>query len=645
MKKTIVKILSCVVCVCLLLTTLVACAGTGKWTSTKMNNWGNVKSVGGFVAETDNYLYFIGGSTSSSGDNTFGTPVKGSLMVADRNDLSKTEIAVPKLFGATDYQAGLYIFGDYVYYGSPNTDLSSSGAVASTEMMFRRAKLDGSSDELLFKAGSLAYEYRVVKGADDNIYIVYYDTNASALKSFNATTKEEIVIAKTDETTEGLKSLASYKFLTNNMVNSAVVVYTVTVYSESYNKEMIENSGSARPTENYNMVYAYTVGDTLAENDEVVGKVIFDGSKQKNSNYTISKVDKNFVYIQRTNTYAITQMFALNKENIASANGENEVGVEVVASYVDRLYYTESLDKVYILDKTDAENVKLYTDTMIKAEKSASTRNLVARINTINTLLYTNGDYMYYYNTNNNLCRLNVNLQDEVKEERISEDSVAVTWYQPEIITLGEKEYIFYCDNSSLGNSYVKYVDLSNDIVSEDTDDNDEDDLFYIEGHEFFGKVLDEDYAKFIDVKIGNLSKGLTSTGILDFDTDANGAYILDANGNLQVSAIKEMRRVIEEDLTASVKEKIASSSMGQLEKYERAIEVANMFYTLEGIRKVEDENSTDFATFKTKYEQIKSEIDKYYSSGEYKDIGVYIDVNLKANYSKAQSLFEESDK
>jgi hypothetical protein len=75
------------------------------------------------------------------------------------------------------------------------------------------------------------------------------------------------------------------------MVNSAVVVYTVTVYSESYNKEMIENSGSARPTENYNMVYAYTVGDTLAENDEVVGKVIFDGSKQKNSNYTISKVD------------------------------------------------------------------------------------------------------------------------------------------------------------------------------------------------------------------------------------------------------------------------------------------------------------------------------------------------------------------
>ena len=99
MKKIIVKILSCVVCICMLLTSLLACSSTSKWTSTKMTNWGEVKSIGGFIAETDNYLYFIGGSTSSSGDNTFGTPVKGSLMVADKSDLNKVEIAVPKLFG------------------------------------------------------------------------------------------------------------------------------------------------------------------------------------------------------------------------------------------------------------------------------------------------------------------------------------------------------------------------------------------------------------------------------------------------------------------------------------------------------------------------------------------------------------------
>ena len=642
MKKTIVKILTCIVCLCLLVTTLFACAGNGagSWTATKMNNWGAVKtpSLGGFTAETDNYIYFVGGSTASSSDNTYGKPVKGALMVADKTDLSKTEVAVPKLFGATDYKAGLYIFGDYVYYGTPSTDKKPDGTVANTEMMFRRAKLDGSSDELLLKTGSLAYEHRIVE-SDGQVYIVYYDSASFALKSFNTQTKEELVIAKTDEKTEGKQSLESYKFLDNEMLDGAVVVFTTKVFSESYNEEMNSNTGSTRPTEEYNILYAYSVGDKKSESQEVVGKQIFDGSKQSNSTYTIANADKNFVYIESVNAFSTKKTVALSKADFTATAVE---GIEVVAEYVDKANLVEGLETVYILDKTDAENVRLYSDTLVKANKTSVSRELIAKGIGISSLLFVNGDYIYYYNTNNNLCRLGLEEGEQVREERISEDTVAVTWYQPEIITVGGKDYIFYCDNSSMGNQNIKYVDLSSAIVEEDTDNNEENDLFYMEGQKFLGKISDADYAKSIDIKITNLSKKLTKNGLLNFDVDEDGNYILD-NGKLQFSAIKEMRAEYNA-LPNPIKEKVASSSVETLKNYERAIDIANKFYTLEGIKEVEDETSTGFAGFKTKYEQVKAEIDKYYSSGEYKTIGNFIANNLKANYTKAQNLFEPKD-
>ena len=158
MKKILIKILSCALCICLLGSVLSGCKDN-KWTATSLKDWGNTKDIvnGGFIAETQNYFYYLNGVANSSADNTYGKPVKGTLMVA-KKDLSQTEIAVPKLFAASDFDAGIYIFGDYVYYGTPSTDKNSSGNIAKSEMMFRCAKLDGSSDELLFTVGALSYQ-------------------------------------------------------------------------------------------------------------------------------------------------------------------------------------------------------------------------------------------------------------------------------------------------------------------------------------------------------------------------------------------------------------------------------------------------------------------------------------------------------
>ena len=63
MKKKIGKIVACVMAV-LMLVGVAACGNNG-WQGTTMTNWGTISTTtsadGGFVAETQNYIYFING--------------------------------------------------------------------------------------------------------------------------------------------------------------------------------------------------------------------------------------------------------------------------------------------------------------------------------------------------------------------------------------------------------------------------------------------------------------------------------------------------------------------------------------------------------------------------------------------------------
>ena len=58
MKKVLFKILSCALVLCMLLSGLAACSNA-RWSGTTMKGWGAVKSNGGFIAETENYIYYI----------------------------------------------------------------------------------------------------------------------------------------------------------------------------------------------------------------------------------------------------------------------------------------------------------------------------------------------------------------------------------------------------------------------------------------------------------------------------------------------------------------------------------------------------------------------------------------------------------
>ena len=109
---------------------------------------GQVVSNGGFAVEKGNYIYFINGKENNTADNTFGKVEKGAIMRISKNDFanrnySAVDTVVPLIAYSGNANAGLFIYGDYVYYTTPSTDKNSDGEIQNSHLAFRRTKLDG----------------------------------------------------------------------------------------------------------------------------------------------------------------------------------------------------------------------------------------------------------------------------------------------------------------------------------------------------------------------------------------------------------------------------------------------------------------------------------------------------------------------
>ena len=205
-------------------------------------------SNGGFSVEKGEYVYYINGSAAYDGDNTFNKVEKGALMrISKQNlqagDYTKTETVVPLLFAAQNYESGIYIFGDYVYFATPTTDKDLDGKVLSDSLDFKRAKLDGSEtmSTPYFRLDDNYAQYRFVQLEENGpVYCLYVD--GSALKSFNTATGKETVLVK--------DSSATYYFDKTDATNPTVY-YTLGV------KKLIDTDSAA--AEEYNQLYRVRV--------------------------------------------------------------------------------------------------------------------------------------------------------------------------------------------------------------------------------------------------------------------------------------------------------------------------------------------------------------------------------------------------
>ena len=122
--------------------------GNLKWkpVSEKDTTAETVISNGGFLVQTGDYVYFINGMENYNADNTFGEVLKGSVQRIKKSDLeggnySYTETIVPSIAYAGQYNAGIYIFGDYIYSIRPSISAARPlTARRRTELTFGSAR-------------------------------------------------------------------------------------------------------------------------------------------------------------------------------------------------------------------------------------------------------------------------------------------------------------------------------------------------------------------------------------------------------------------------------------------------------------------------------------------------------------------------
>ncbi len=293
MRKTITKII-CVATAVISAAGLALSSGCGNWKTDGVtpDDYTKVTSNGGFAVQTDDYVYFINGTELNTADNTFGTPVKGSVQRISKEDLenrnyTRTQTIVPLVVYATQYEAGIYIYGDRIYYATPSTAKNSTGVVQNSNLEFKSTLLDGSEtmSDYYYRAGSPALEYRYVQPQENGPVYLMYAVSESLYGESSAVTNIHSINTETKENTLLAYNVTEYMFDAEDPTNP-YVYYTmgVTYYlgsenseiSESYNQLYVARADGTQPKA-YDFSY---VEDYDAEENPLYvncGDLVYDG--------------------------------------------------------------------------------------------------------------------------------------------------------------------------------------------------------------------------------------------------------------------------------------------------------------------------------------------------------------------------------
>lgn len=215
MKKKTLVITICVVLAVLVLA-FAACSENTKRDPVKTDLPANasIKSNGGMAVRYGDYVYFINGYAGETVDNTFGTPVRGSICRATikngEPDYTTVQTIVPKnVFGEDKTYGGIYIVNGYIYYNTTSVDKNSNREYKNTQGVLTRTSLDGSKTEVLKELNDNDI---VLYAGDNSKYLVYsFD---SYIYSVNSETNEIKLLTKSNakNPTSEEQTAVAYKF-------------------------------------------------------------------------------------------------------------------------------------------------------------------------------------------------------------------------------------------------------------------------------------------------------------------------------------------------------------------------------------------------------------------------------------------------
>jgi len=164
MKKKLILVVTVLALVAVLATCLVACNKGFKWHTTPGGDaTAPVKSNGGYVVKQGDWLYFINGYVGQDENNDFGTPVKQSIVRVQVKDgvidNDTAAVIVPKNIYNTSKNGGFAIYGEWIYYATPNYDRDKNDVKSTVNTDFMRTKIDGSATQKIATIATRGSEY------------------------------------------------------------------------------------------------------------------------------------------------------------------------------------------------------------------------------------------------------------------------------------------------------------------------------------------------------------------------------------------------------------------------------------------------------------------------------------------------------
>lgn len=174
MKKNIMFLLSILL---VSIFTLAACGGTSGFAHNPALT-DNVIGNGSIAVQKGDYLYYVNGIYNmegyTAGDNSWGKVTYGALyrtklvnnnVVHDEDGFVKnTELVASKIVGHPN--ASFYVYGNYIYYSTPNNDKNRTGQSLPEITDFYRVNINGTGNTLLHTSAATE-----LKASDWSVYV------------------------------------------------------------------------------------------------------------------------------------------------------------------------------------------------------------------------------------------------------------------------------------------------------------------------------------------------------------------------------------------------------------------------------------------------------------------------------------------
>lgn len=473
MKKKLAAISAALVVVLALTIALVAC-NEYKWQSIGAgDSSAEVQSNGGYAVRQGKYLYYVNGYDGTDADNTFGTPVKQAILRSEISeeggkwtiDNSKTKVVVPKtvLYSSSNSDGGIAVFGEWIYYATPNYDKDKTGTASTTDVDFMRTRTDGAITQKIAKISGRDTKYLFTPSR-----ILYISGTSVNYIDFSGMKTNKSIDNGSGAKTGTLAENVSGDVLWDMGLDRIFYVETVTgsdsfknynnlcsIKIDGTDKQTLATESTfldenAKPEENPLSVFKYTLKTLLVETDA-------QGAKDVTLYYTKTH--------RKGESDASDGYFCAKASDIKGTEyrmfaEDSDVTANYPLGYSQGALLTIN-SNLYYIDGKDNPSDATFEQRLIVSGSTGGTP----------TVCYVDAQAKQAYYTSSSvtgLARISYDIEHPDNQALIFSEGIKTDWLKLDFI--GTNLFFFATDDSN----YVHFIDVKSPIYRQ-KDENDED--------------------------------------------------------------------------------------------------------------------------------------------------------------------------